>query len=43
VVIATGKIYAWGGGDGAQLMASRVVERLTKLRAAVKSETKQEK
>jgi hypothetical protein len=43
VVIATGKIYAWGGGDGAQLMASRVVERLTKLRAAIKTESKQEK
>ncbi|HKC62027.1 MAG TPA: serine protease [Pyrinomonadaceae bacterium] len=33
VVIATGKIYAWGGGDGAELMASRVVEKLTKVRA----------
>jgi hypothetical protein len=33
VVITTGKIYAWGGGDGALLMASRVVERLTNLRA----------
>ena len=43
VVIATGKIYAWGGGDGAQLMASRVVERLTKLRASVKVENKPEK
>jgi S1-C subfamily serine protease len=43
VVIATGKVYAWGGGDGAQLMASRVVERLTKLRAAAKVENKQEK
>jgi S1-C subfamily serine protease len=43
VVIATGKIYAWGGGDGAQLMAARVVERLTKLRAAIKTENKQEK
>lgn len=39
VVITTGKIYAWGGGDGAILMASRVVERLTKLRAAVKIES----
>jgi S1-C subfamily serine protease len=38
VVIAVGKVYAWGGGDGAQLMASRVVERLTKLRAAVRPE-----
>ena len=43
VVIATGKIYAWGGGDGAQLMASRVVERLTRLRAAIKPENKPEK
>jgi hypothetical protein len=40
VVIATGKIYAWGGGDGAQLMAARVLERLTKLRASVKVESK---
>lgn len=38
VVITTGKIYAWGGGDGARLMASRVVDRLTKLRAAVRIE-----
>jgi S1-C subfamily serine protease len=38
LVITTGKVYAWGGGDGASLMASRVVERLTKLRAAVKLE-----
>jgi S1-C subfamily serine protease len=43
VVIATGKIYAWGGGDGAQLMAARVLERLTKLRASVKVESKTEK
>ena len=43
VVIAAGKIYAWGGGDGALLMASRVVERLTKLRAAVRIESKTEK
>jgi S1-C subfamily serine protease len=43
VVIAAGKVYAWGGGDGAQLMASRVVERLTKLRAAIKPESKPEK
>jgi Trypsin-like peptidase domain len=43
VVITAGKIYAWGGGDGAQLMASRVTERLTKLRASVKIETKTEK
>jgi S1-C subfamily serine protease len=42
IVIATGKIYAWGGGDGAQLMASRVVERLTKLRASVKIENRTE-
>jgi S1-C subfamily serine protease len=40
VVITAGKIYAWGGGDGAQLMASRVVERLTKIRASVKIESK---
>ena len=38
VVITTGKVYAWGGGDGANLMASRVVDRLTKLRAAVRLE-----
>jgi hypothetical protein len=38
VVIAAGKVYAWGGGDGALLMASRVVERLTKLRAAARPE-----
>ncbi len=43
VVITAGKVYAWGGGDGAQLMASRVVERLTKLRASVKIESKTEK
>jgi S1-C subfamily serine protease len=35
IVIASGKIYAWGGGDGAMLMATRIVERLTKLRAEV--------
>lgn len=40
IVIATGKVYVWGGGDGAQLMASRVVEKLTKLRAGVKVENK---
>lgn len=39
IVIATGKVYAWGGGDGAQLMAARVVERLTKLRAGIKTES----
>ncbi len=38
VVIAAGKVYAWGGGDGAPLMATRIVERLTKLRAGVKTE-----
>jgi S1-C subfamily serine protease len=43
VVIAAGKIYAWGGGDGAQLMAGRIVERLTKLRASVKIEGKTQK
>jgi len=42
IVITAGKIYAWGGGDGALLMASRVVDRLTKLRAAVKIESKPE-
>jgi S1-C subfamily serine protease len=36
VIVTAGKVYAWGGGDGAPLMASRVVERLTKLRASVK-------
>lgn len=39
IVIATGKIYAWGGGDGAQLMANRVVDRLTKLRANVRPQS----
>lgn len=43
IVVATGKIYAWGGGDGAQLMAARVVERLTKIRASVKTESKTQK
>ncbi len=43
VVITAGKVYAWGGGDGAQLMASRVTERLTKIRASVKIESKPEK
>ncbi|HEY0380015.1 MAG TPA: serine protease [Pyrinomonadaceae bacterium] len=42
VVVTAGKVYAWGGGDGAPLMASRVIERLTKLRASVKVETKTE-
>ena len=42
VVVTAGKVYAWGGGDGAPLMASRVVERLTRLRASVKVETKTE-
>lgn len=42
IVITAGKIYAWGGGDGALLMASRVVDRLTRLRAAVKIESKPE-
>lgn len=37
VVIATGKVYAWGGGDGALLMAQRIVERLTKVRASVRT------
>lgn len=36
VVITTGKVYAWGGGDGASLMAARITDRLTKLRAALK-------
>lgn len=39
VVVATGKVYAWGGGDGSSLMASRIVEKLTKVRASVKIET----
>lgn len=43
IVITAGKIYAWGGGDGALLMASRVVDRLTKLRATIKIEIKTEK
>ena len=42
VIVSAGKIYAWGGGDGAQLMAGRVVDKLTKLRASVKIETKTE-
>lgn len=42
MVIAAGKVYVWGGGDGAQLMADRVIERLTKLRAGVKFENKTE-
>lgn len=42
VVVTAGKVYAWGGGDGAPLMAGRVVDRLTKLRASVKVETKTE-
>ena len=42
VIVSAGKIYAWGGGDGAQLMAGRVVEKLTKLRASVKIESKTE-
>jgi Trypsin-like peptidase domain len=36
IVIATGKVYAWGGGDGDSLMASRIVEKLTKVRASLK-------
>lgn len=42
IIVATGKVYIWGGGDGAPLMASRVVERFTRLRAAVKVENKTE-
>jgi S1-C subfamily serine protease len=42
VVVTAGKVYAWGGGDGAPLMASRIVERLMRLRASVKVETKTE-
>jgi S1-C subfamily serine protease len=38
IVVATGKVYAWGGGDGALLMASRVVEKLAQVRASVKVE-----
>lgn len=40
LVIATGKVYAWGGGDGGRLMASRVVEKLKALRAAAKPDNK---
>ena len=40
IVVATGKVYAWGGGDGALLMAGRIVDRLTKLRATIKFEPK---
>jgi len=36
VIVTAGKVYAWGGGDGAPLMAGRVVERLTKLRASAR-------
>ncbi len=36
LVIVAGKVYAWGGNDGGMLMAQRVVDRLTKLRANVK-------
>ncbi|HVF49937.1 MAG TPA: serine protease [Pyrinomonadaceae bacterium] len=42
IIVATGKVYIWGGGDGAPLMASRVVERFTRLRASVKFENKTE-
>jgi hypothetical protein len=42
VIIAMGKTYAWGGGDGALIMAGRVVDRFTKLRAMVRSESKTE-
>ncbi|HYO63067.1 MAG TPA: hypothetical protein VER08_05360, partial [Pyrinomonadaceae bacterium] len=42
VIVSAGKVYAWGGGDGATLMAARVVEKLTKLRASVKIENKTE-
>ena len=42
VIVTAGKVYAWGGGDGAPLMASRVVERLTKLRAAAPPQNKTE-
>ncbi|HWT00942.1 MAG TPA: serine protease [Pyrinomonadaceae bacterium] len=42
VIVTAGKVYAWGGGDGAPLMASRVVERLTKLRASVPPQNKTE-
>ena len=42
IIITTGKTYAWGGGDGALTMAGRVVDRFTRLRAMVKSESKTE-
>lgn len=42
VIVSAGKVYAWGGGDGARLMAGRVVEKLTKLRASVKIDNKTE-
>ncbi|HYP52967.1 MAG TPA: serine protease [Pyrinomonadaceae bacterium] len=42
VIVSAGKVYAWGGGDGATLMAGRVVDKLTKLRASVKIENKTE-
>ena len=35
VIITTGKVYAWGGNDGGKLMADRIINNLTKLRAAV--------
>jgi hypothetical protein len=38
VVITAGKIFAWGGGDGAGIMAKRVAERLTKLRASARTQ-----
>jgi S1-C subfamily serine protease len=42
IIVTTGKVYIWGGGDGAPLMAARIVERLTQLRASVKIENKTE-
>ncbi|HEV2764096.1 MAG TPA: serine protease [Pyrinomonadaceae bacterium] len=42
IIISAGKVYAWGGGDGASLMAARVFEKLTKVRASVKIESKTE-
>ncbi len=35
VIITTGKVYAWGGNDGGELMADRIISNLTKLRASM--------
>ena len=42
VIVSAGKVYAWGGGDGAPLMAGRVVEKLTRVRASFKIESRTE-